>query len=126
MDAALEVANVLSKLILQYIIKSFEINTTYLNPVLKYRKPYIIISLFIILCRMPKSWIHPQYYENVEVNCICGANFTVNATVPGPIKTEICPSCHPVYTGKKETKVVKGRMEKFIEKQKKMEKMKKS
>ncbi|USN54900.1 MAG: 50S ribosomal protein L31 [Candidatus Peribacteria bacterium] len=70
---------------------------------------------------MPKSGIHPTYHQGVEVQCICGHQFTLNAAVAGPIKVETCPACHPVYTGKKETKVVKGRMEKFLEKQKKMD-----
>lgn len=67
-----------------------------------------------------KKWIHPDYKQWVEVQCICWNKFTVSGTVAGPIKVETCPECHPVYTGKKETKVVKGRMEKFLEKQKKI------
>ncbi len=74
-----------------------------------------------------KKGIHPTYYENVEVICICGNHFNISwATVAGPIKVEACPACHPAYTGKKETKVVKGRLEKFLEKQKKIEQLKKS
>jgi len=77
-----------------------------------------------------KKDIHPPYYENVEVICICGNRFTVNAAVPGPIKVEACPAeacpaCHPAYTGEKVTTVVKGRMEKFLEKQKKIEELQK-
>jgi large subunit ribosomal protein L31 len=63
----------------------------------------------------------PTYYQDVQVQCICGNSFSVNAAVEGPIKIESCPACHPVYTGKKESKVVKGRMEKFLEKQKRMQ-----
>lgn len=69
---------------------------------------------------MAKTGIHPQYFDNVQVVCICGHTSTVSAAVAGPIKIENCPNCHPIYTGKKETKVVKGRMEKFLEKQKKI------
>ena len=72
-----------------------------------------------------KKGIHPTYYENVEVICICGNKFTVNAAVPGPIKIESCPACHPVYTWERTTTVVKGRMEKFLEKQKKIEELQK-
>ena len=75
---------------------------------------------------MPKKGIHPTYYTDVDVTCICGATSKINAAVPGPIKVETCPQCHPVYTGKKETKVVKGRMEKFLEKQKRMDQMQKA
>ena len=70
---------------------------------------------------MAKTAIHPDYHAKVEVSCICGHTFNVSAAVAGPIKIESCPNCHPLYTGKQETKVVKGRMEKFLEKQKRME-----
>ena len=69
---------------------------------------------------------HGAYYKDVEVSCICGANFSVNTTVAWPIKTETCHKCHPVYNDNKQIKqVIKGRMEKFLEKQKRMETMKK-
>jgi ribosomal protein L31 len=65
-----------------------------------------------------KKWIYAQYYKDVEVNCICGASFKVNTTVEGPIKVETCRYCHPAFNENKEVKkVIKGRMEKFLEKQ---------
>ncbi len=71
---------------------------------------------------MAKKGIHGDYYNDVQVQCICGASFTVNTTVPGPIKVETCYKCHPVFNkGKVIEKVVKGHMEKFLEKQKRME-----
>lgn len=73
---------------------------------------------------MAKKDIHPTYYKNVEVHCICGHVHKISASVPGPIKIEVCSACHPIYTGVKETKVVKGRMEKFNEKMKKIEALK--
>ena len=75
---------------------------------------------------MAKKDLHPAYHEEVNVTCICGNTFTVSAAVAGPIKVESCPKCHPIYTGKKETRVVKGRIEKFLEKQKRMDAMKKA
>lgn len=73
-----------------------------------------------------KDGIHPKYFKDVEVNCICGASFTINATVPGPIKVESCHKCHPAYNKNQVIKkVAKGRMEKFLEKQKKIETMQK-
>ena len=69
---------------------------------------------------------HGAYYDDVQVNCICGASFTVNTTVPGPIKVETCRECHPAYNKDKVVKqVVKGRLERFLEKQKKIDSMKK-
>jgi ribosomal protein L31 len=42
--------------------------------------------------------------------------------VPGPIKVETCYQCHPVFNKNKEVKkVVKGMMEKYLEKQKRIE-----
>ena len=73
-----------------------------------------------------KKDIHGNYHADVDVQCICGASFKINTTVPGPIKVETCYQCHPVYNKDKVIKkVVKGRMEKFLEKQKRMEAMKK-
>ncbi len=72
--------------------------------------------------KMAKKGIHGDYYNDVKVQCICGAEFTVNTTVPGPIKVETCYKCHPVFNkGKVIEKVAKGHMEKFLEKQKRME-----
>lgn len=67
-----------------------------------------------------KKEIHPQYHTWTQVTCICGHSFQVNAAVPGPLKVEICPNCHPTYTGKEQKVVMKGRREKFMEKQKRM------
>ena len=73
-----------------------------------------------------KKWIHTEYFKDVPVECICGAKFTVNATVPGPIKVETCNQCHPIFnTDKVVKKVVKGRMEKFLEKQAKIDALRK-
>ena len=74
-----------------------------------------------------KKGIHGNYFENVEVSCICGATFTVNTTVPGPIKVETCYQCHPAFNKDKVIKkVIKGRMEKFLEKEKRMASLKKA
>lgn len=73
-----------------------------------------------------KKDIHGKYFKDVEVVCICGAKFTINTTVPWPIKVETCYQCHPVYNKDKVVKkVIKGRMEKFLEKQKKIDAIKK-
>lgn len=73
-----------------------------------------------------KKGIHPEYFKDVEVNCICWASFTINTTVRGPIKVESCHKCHPTYNKDKVIKkVIKWRMEKYLEKQKKMDAIKK-
>ena len=74
---------------------------------------------------MAKKGIHPEMYHDVEVVCICGAKHVINsATVPGPIKVESCPTCHPAYNPDKEVKVVvKGQRQKYLEKLEKMKKL---
>jgi large subunit ribosomal protein L31 len=61
---------------------------------------------------MPKTDIHPKYYDKAKVNCACGASFTVGATQQ-EINVEICSSCHPFYTGEKKLVDVAGRVERF-------------
>jgi ribosomal protein L31 len=69
-----------------------------------------------------KKNIHPKYHDEVAVNCLCGNSFVISATIPGPVKVETCPKCHTVYNKWiVVAKVIKGRMEKFLEKQKKIE-----
>lgn len=83
------------------------------------QKTITIVYYFIVTIMAKKD--HPTYYSNVEVHCICGKVHLINSSVQGPIKIETCSACHPIYTGVKETKVVKGRMEKFNEKMKRIE-----
>lgn len=74
-----------------------------------------------------KKWIHGSYFENVDVECICESKFVIASTVPWPLKVEICPACHPIYNKDKVIKKSsKGRMEKFLEKQKRMDGIKKA
>lgn len=72
-----------------------------------------------------KKNIHPKYNFWVLVQCICWNSFEVNSAVEWPIKIESCPKCHSAYTKKQENKVIKGRMEKFMEKQKRIDNLKK-
>lgn len=65
------------------------------------------------------------YFYDVEVTDLDGNTFTINSTVPGPIRVEISHMSHPAYNPDKIVeRKAKGRMEKFLEKQKKMENMK--
>lgn len=59
-----------------------------------------------------KKGIHPQYYPNAKVKCICGNQFSVGATVP-EMEVEICSACHPFYTGKGKVIDRKGRVDRF-------------
>ena len=74
---------------------------------------------------MAKKDIHPQLYKDVEVACICGAKHTIgSATVPGPIKVESCPHCHPAYNPDKKVEVViKWQRQKYLERLEKIKKL---
>lgn len=65
-----------------------------------------------------------QYFNDVSVTCICGNSFTISSSVKWPIKVDVCYDCHPAYTGEISSKVYKWRIEKFLEKQKKIDKIK--
>lgn len=64
-----------------------------------------------------KQDIHPQYFDDAKVVCVCGNSFTTGATVP-EIRVEICSNCHPFYTGEMKYVDTLGNVEKFQKRQK--------
>jgi len=74
---------------------------------------------------MAKVVQHPETFMT-KIICICGETQEIESTVKNDMKVETCPKCHQTYTGKKAKIVLKGRMEKYLEKQKRMEAMKKA
>ena len=63
-----------------------------------------------------KVKIHPQYYPEATVSCVCGNTFKVGSTKP-QISVEICYKCHPLFTGEERFVDTKGQVEKFKAKQ---------
>lgn len=59
-----------------------------------------------------KKEVHPKYYTNCKVSCVCGNTFTTGSTEP-EIKVELCSACHPFYTGKQKLVDTARRVEKF-------------
>lgn len=59
-----------------------------------------------------KSDIHPRYFSEAKVTCVCGNVFTVGSTAE-KISVEICSSCHPFYSGEEKIIDTAGRVEKF-------------
>jgi len=59
-----------------------------------------------------KKDIHPDYYEDAKVTCVCGNTFTVGSTLKD-INVEICSKCHPFYTGKQKLVDTARRVDKF-------------
>ena len=45
-----------------------------------------------------KANIHPKYFENAQVICVCGNRFVTGSTQE-IIHVELCNKCHPFYTG---------------------------
>lgn len=59
-----------------------------------------------------KTAIHPTYYNEATVVCVCGKTFVTGSTIP-KIATEICSNCHPFYTGEKKFVDTTGRVDRF-------------
>ncbi|MEK7185467.1 MAG: 50S ribosomal protein L31 [Patescibacteria group bacterium] len=59
-----------------------------------------------------KEAIHPKYFANASVECVCGNKFTLGSTKEA-IRVEICSQCHPFYTGTEKIVDAAGRVEKF-------------
>ncbi|MCK4402527.1 MAG: 50S ribosomal protein L31 [Dehalococcoidia bacterium] len=59
-----------------------------------------------------KAKIHPKYYDNTKVTCLCGNTFAIGSTKP-ELKVEVCSKCHPFYTGKQRIVDTMGRVERF-------------
>lgn len=63
-----------------------------------------------------KAQIHPQYFENAQVICVCGNRFTTGSTSE-VIHVELCANCHPFYTGEQRFVDSASRIDKFQKKQ---------
>ncbi|GIV77954.1 50S ribosomal protein L31 [Litorilinea aerophila] len=60
-----------------------------------------------------KPDIHPTYYPNARVICSCGATWITGSTVP-EIRTDVCSTCHPFYTGEQRIVDTAGQVERFM------------
>jgi len=60
-----------------------------------------------------KANIHPKYYPNARVICSCGATWMTGSTVP-EIRTDVCSTCHPYYTGEQRIVDTAGQVERFM------------
>ncbi len=63
-----------------------------------------------------KTTIHPTYYDNAQVICVCGNRFTIGSTRE-IIHVELCNKCHPFYTGEQKFVDTASRIQKFQQKQ---------
>jgi large subunit ribosomal protein L31 len=60
-----------------------------------------------------KKDIHPEWYPNAQVICSCGATYTMGATKE-VIRTDVCSSCHPFFTGEQRIVDSEGQVERFM------------
>lgn len=59
-----------------------------------------------------KQGIHPKYFEQAQVVCVCGNKFTTGSTQE-IIRVELCYNCHPFYTGEQKFVDSASRIQKF-------------
>ncbi len=72
-----------------------------------------------------KEKIHPKYFPDAKITCLCGNTFTSGSTKP-QLKVEVCSKCHPYFTGAQRLMDVEGRVERFMRRYgKKLEKTEK-
>ena len=60
-----------------------------------------------------KKDIHPQWYPEAQIICSCGATYTMGATKE-VIRTDVCSSCHPFFTGEQRIVDTEGQVERFM------------
>ncbi len=61
-----------------------------------------------------KSEIHPDM-KKTTITCACGEEYETISTRED-IRVEVCSSCHPFFTGRKNKSAQGGRIERFNEK----------
>ncbi|MBU0974078.1 50S ribosomal protein L31 [Patescibacteria group bacterium] len=62
-----------------------------------------------------KQGIHPNWTDQAQVTCSCGATFTIGSTLD-TLKVDICSKCHPFFTGEMKFVDRQGRVDKFLKK----------
>jgi len=63
-----------------------------------------------------KKEIHPKYYPEAKVTCACGNTWTTGSTQE-EIRTEVCSSCHPFFTGEQQRLIdIEGQVDRFYKK----------
>lgn len=58
-----------------------------------------------------KAGIHPNWVE-ATVTCSCGETFKTHSTQE-ELRVDVCSKCHPFFTGGRQQRVQRGRVERF-------------
>lgn len=64
-----------------------------------------------------KQKVHPAYYHDAAVTCVCGNTFTTGSSKQ-KIQVDVCSACHPFFTGQMKFVDTQGRVERFQAKMK--------
>ena len=59
--------------------------------------------------------IHPNY-SMITVSCACGHEFQTRSTMGQDLRTDLCSTCHPFFTGTQKIVDSAGRVERFAKK----------
>ena len=59
-----------------------------------------------------KTEIHPTYNE-LTAKCSCGNVIKVGSTRSKSVSLDVCPKCHPFFTGKQKVLDTGGRIDRF-------------
>ena len=62
-----------------------------------------------------KPDIHPTYYPDAQVICVCGNTWTTGSTQK-VVRTEVCYKCHPFFTGEQRIVDTEGQVDRFYKK----------
>ncbi|MER2600184.1 MAG: 50S ribosomal protein L31 [Caldilineales bacterium] len=60
-----------------------------------------------------KANTHPTYYTDAQVICACGNTWTTGSTRK-QIRTDVCSSCHPFFTGEQRIVDSAGQVDRFM------------
>jgi len=62
-----------------------------------------------------RKGIHPTYYPDAQVICSCGNTWNTGSTKK-VIRTDVCSSCHPFFTGEQRIVDTEGQVDRFYKK----------
>ena len=60
-----------------------------------------------------KENIHPKWFPEATVICACGNTWKTGATIE-TIRTDICSTCHPFFTGEQRIVDTEGQVDRFM------------
>jgi large subunit ribosomal protein L31 len=59
-----------------------------------------------------KTDIHPAWYPEARVTCLCGETYTTGSTQE-TLRLQVCNKCHPFFTGEQRIVDTGGQVERL-------------